>query len=85
MQIIDAFWEKRNLNMDTTEILIEENDSCDDIENVIGNLTKGYVVVKIDPARINEMNLLQKNGFVYTESIFSVEAKLKNTSLPKVY
>ena len=85
MQIIDAFWEKRNLNMDTTEILIEENDSCDDIENVIGDLKKGYVVVKINPTNINEMNLLQKNGFVYTESIFSVEAKLKDTSLPKVY
>jgi len=67
MKITDAYWEKRNLGITCTEIIIENGDQLSHLEEINDVLEcVEYVVVKVPVARF-EMNnyLTQKTICIY--------------------
>ena len=85
MQIIDAFWEKRNLGVETKEIVLSNSDSLSDIENGINSLSseKRYTVVKVPNGRTDFVKLLTNKGFCFVESLFEVSLRIADFQLPE--
>jgi hypothetical protein len=85
MQVIDAFWEKRNLGIETKEIILSDSDSLSDIENVLVSLSPGkkYIVAKIPVGKPNFIKLLTDNGFYFVESLFEMSLRITDFQLPK--
>jgi len=87
MQVIDAYWEKRNLNCETYEIKIEKTDLINidkiisDIENN-PNLKNSYVVIKTPIANLKLIHKLEENGFRFMETQFEMQKKIKNYETP---
>lgn len=86
MKITDAFWEKRNLGIDTVEFTIENNDSREDIIEAIKQNEKTYNVVKL-PTTMAELNFaIQDLGYTYIECLCHLVHNMKDiryTSLQK--
>ena len=85
MLITDAFWEKRNLDIETKEIVLSDSDSLLDIENTLNSLPskKQYIVVKIPAGKPDFIKLLTKKGFYFIESLFEVSLRIVDFQLPK--
>lgn len=66
MKIIDAIWEKRNLNVDTVEFEIEENDDISVIDTITGS-EKQYNVVKIPSQNYKVIQAIQECGYRFVE------------------
>lgn len=84
MKIINAFWEKRNLNLNTYELEFEDGDKVENILDEIKRLNDpGYLVAKVPAGRNEINNCLIQNGFYYAESIIKLGMALKDYNLPK--
>jgi hypothetical protein len=82
MQIIDAYWERRNLGLDCKEIIFEDSDeiqSICQIQDICENV--GYVVAKLPVTRFDLYEKLTELGFVYIESSINLRINLKNAVL----
>jgi len=85
MKLINAEWERRNIGVSTVELHVDVNDNVDEVENVISENKSEYQVLKLpagNPAMISRM---EKNGFSFIETLFSLSEKVKNIELPNVY
>ena len=69
MKILDAVWEKRNIDLDTLEIEVHESDTWADLKNAIETLHYEYLVVKIPPTRTDLMFRLNALGLVFVELV----------------
>ncbi|KTE93855.1 hypothetical protein AT727_02550 [Desulfitobacterium hafniense] len=69
MKIIDAFWEKRNLGVSATEVVVEINDEVCDIVERLKTLTTEYNVVKLPVCRVDVSFALSKLGFSFIETM----------------
>jgi len=69
MKIIDAVWEKRNINLDTLEIEVHEGDTWEDLKDAIEKLHYEYLVVKIPPTRTDIMFRANSLGLIFVELI----------------
>ena len=88
MKIVDAYWEKRNLGIDTKEITIESTDSIAELKKTLNFLKddiKQYIVVKLPIGKPESIQLLTEFGFIFTESLFEVSLDLKKYTLPKIF
>jgi hypothetical protein len=87
MKIIDAFWEKRNLGVETKEIILSGTDSLLDVENVLNSLSsaKRYIVVKIPAGKPDFIKLLTDRGFCFVETLFEVSLRITDFQLPKSF
>ncbi len=85
MKVIDAFWEQRNLGVQTKEIVIEENDRLELVKNELRNIEAEYMVVKIPAGKMDFMFFAENLGYHYIESIIHVTKKLDNIELPSLY
>lgn len=81
MEIINAFWEKRNLGIDCNEIKIEKSDTIDYIKGELPKNESQYTVVKVPSARCDLNFLLQELGYTYIESSIHLTHDLKSISL----
>lgn len=81
MDIINAFWEKRNLGIDCHEIKIKNNDTIDYIKDELPKNESQYTVVKVPSARCDLNFLLQELGYKYIESSIHLTHDLKNIGL----
>ena len=71
MQIINAFWEKRNLGLNVAEITIEGFD--ENISEIISTIDKNdYIVVKVPNSKISLIHELENYGFRFLETQFEV-------------
>jgi len=70
MKIIDAFWERRNLGVDTVEFLIERGDSADVINEII-NAEKQYNVIKLPSSEHLLLGSIQDNGYKLVECLLN--------------
>lgn len=77
MKVTDAFWEKRNMGVETTEIKIEQNDSVEECRKVLQQIQAPYQVVKLPAAQIPLQNMLQEHGYKYMETIVRLKHDLK--------
>ena len=77
MKVIDAFWEKRNLGVDTVEFDLEVQDPAALVAQKIKENEKVYNVVKIPAGRSDLHFLMQELGYVYVETAFHLIHDLK--------
>ena len=84
MKIVDAFWEKRNLGVRSTEITIEIDDTIQDLESLLSNLKNPeYVVFKIPSGGVEFLRMLTKNGFYINETLSEMCLDVENYIVPK--
>lgn len=82
MEIIDAFWEKRNLGVDCIEITIEKHDTLSQLNEMCDQInTIDYVVVKVPVARIDINEYLTKQGFIFVEGSVKFQLDIKDARL----
>lgn len=85
MRIIDAFWEKRNLGIDVSEVVVEENDTLDDLDSVLKDNKSSYCVLKINTGQIDLLWRAQELGFKLIETGIELEGRIDNLGLPAFY
>lgn len=70
MKVIDAFWEKRNLGVDTVEFEISPDDTPEAVIDIIKNNEKEYNVIKAPSGRTELNYMMSELGYVYCETMF---------------
>lgn len=86
MVIIDAYWEKTNLGVDSCkEITFSSDDEVDTVQEQFSKTDAQYLVAKVPAARVDLLALCQNNGYKFIESNFAIKKNLRNLSLPKEY
>jgi len=80
MKLIEAFWEKRNLGVNTLEIEFNNNEEINYLlfKDKIKNYN--YIVAKVPNSNIKICHLLEQNGFKFMESQIFVKKNLRNYS-----
>ena len=78
MQIIDAYWEKKNLDVDTLEIICDSNDSEKDLVETLESVHQPYIVLKIAYDNNQLMLKAQEMGFQLIENSISLSAETKD-------
>ena len=84
MKVIDAFWEKRNLGVDTVEFVAEKNDAAEDIYRIITSSEKGYNTIKLPGERPDLNCLMNELGYTYIETSFHLTHNLREPVLNPV-
>lgn len=77
MKIVDAYWEKRNLGVSTTEFTVEDNDTVNSIRDVLDNCTSEYQVLRLPYHQTCFLFTVQDLGFKFVEDMFSLKNDLK--------
>lgn len=88
MKIIDAFWEKRNINLNAIEITLESYDfnDFDKVEKELRtNYLDKYLVLKIPVGFIEELHKLQNLDFYFMENIWSLGLNIKEYKVPNKF
>jgi hypothetical protein len=84
MEIISAFWEKVNLGIECKEIILEKNDSEEQLKLVLDQFqTIDYVVVKVPIGNLGLNKVLSDYGFTFIECSLNVTIDPKDAVLLK--
>jgi len=86
MKVIDAFWEKRNLNVDVTEVELDKRDMLD-VHSTISKIAElrspGRVIyIKIPVGNLNLLHALEDIGFRFLECQIKVSRSLNDYEPP---
>ncbi len=84
MKVIDAFWEKRNLGIDTVEFEICSDDTVESIIDVIKSNERNYNVIKAPAGRMDLNYLMNDLGYVYCETMFHLVHNLDLSKLNSI-
>jgi hypothetical protein len=84
MKIIDAVWEKRNLNLNTTEIDVEAEDTFDRLLEAITNDTSDYLVVRLPAGSSKLLCNMERLGLTYVEDMVRLVHNLNSVVLTPV-
>jgi hypothetical protein len=85
MQSIDAHWEKRNLGVSCTELIIDATDEVRDVLAAASALGNEYIVLKVPAARVDILLGLQEAAFRVVEVVFRIRRNLHALALPVPY
>lgn len=69
MKIIEAYWEKKNLGVETLEITFEQNDSMAEVTHLLSHVKAEYIVLKVPTELTKLLPLIQNNGYQYIEDM----------------
>jgi GNAT superfamily N-acetyltransferase len=83
MKIIDATWEKRNLGVSCTEVIVEDGDDYQLVERKLIELNSNYMVVKIPIKRLDFAQMLSNNNFTCVETLFELKYTLNDSKTVK--
>ena len=84
MKTVDAYWEKRNLGVDTTEFTIENGDKLKDVLETLNKCSSQYQVLRL-PSHMTEFIFeVQKVGFVYVEDMVTMKSELRDIKLDSI-
>lgn len=84
MRIIDAKWEETNIGVTTAEIVIDMNDTVEEIKKAISEIDKQYMVCKVLSGRSDVTLLLQDMGFKYIEDQIEFEHDLHEVERSRI-
>ena len=74
MNVIDAFWEERNLGVTCYEIQMERSDTAESAADTLDRLEqRQYMVVKIPSSRYDLVPLIQSRGYAFIETAIALE------------
>jgi len=77
MKIIDAYWDKINLALDTVEIEVEKEDNAEIINKLADVERKyNYIVIKIPISKMNLIHNLEKNKYNFMETQITFKKNL---------
>ena len=69
MKVIDAYWEKENIGVETKEILVEKTDNKIDVLKQLKEITAEYLVLKV-PSDFESLSFeLYNLGYVFMETM----------------
>jgi hypothetical protein len=85
IKIINATWEKRNLEKDVSEIIVDKNAELNDLKNCISKLNSDLVYCKVHNLNLNAIKFLEEEGFKYCENIFSLKKRLRFFQIHDVF
>lgn len=83
MIIVDTYWEKRNLGVESAKIIIDHNDTIEEIEQMVKQLNKEYIEVDIPTGYIQAIRSLEMKGFNFMEMSLALGASIKDIIIPK--
>ena len=83
MKIIDAVWEKKNLGVQTIEIVVEKDDVPEIILPRIAQIDAEYTVVKIPSDYVPVTHNLFRLGFIFMETMNCISNNLSLRPLTK--
>ena len=78
MEIIDAFWEQRNLGISCSEVTADTGDTVKGMLEALALLTSQYQVIKLPVSRYDLMRVVEQHGFSFIEGSMNVVHNLKN-------
>ncbi|NLC78979.1 MAG: GNAT family N-acetyltransferase [Ruminococcaceae bacterium] len=84
MKIIDAVWEKRNIGVETKEIILENEDTVEAVRSTLEIEHSPYVVVKCPSERMDLRYLMTQLGFSFVECSIKITHNLKDIALTGV-
>ena len=70
MKIVDAVWEKRNLGVDSIEIVIEQSDNAEAIAKTLETIDAEYQVIRAPVGRLDLYQLFQRHNFSFAETMY---------------
>lgn len=83
MEIIDATWEKRNLNVVCKEVIIGDEEPAAVVMEQLNTLQGvEYIVVKIPVGRVDVMQELGRSGFCFMEGVATLSISPDQCVLP---
>jgi hypothetical protein len=86
MKIVEAVWEKRNLDKLVAEIDVSNGDLEDFLNKSKEFEVKfDYIVVKIPTGNLDLLFTLQRNGYFFAETIIKCRSKIQNLAFNPVY
>lgn len=85
MIITDAYWEKRNLGVDTVEIQVEDSDELSEIVQKMNGIRTTYCVAKIPSDRMDVVREVQRMGYTYMEDLILVCHDLHEVARSALY
>ena len=86
MQKIELPWEIKNLGVRSVEYRFDGSDNLSEIDREVFECKEiEYQVCRIKSSNMDLVYLLQKNGYMFSETAFSLIADLKDYSFPVVY
>ncbi|MBP5260538.1 MAG: hypothetical protein J6Z43_00255 [Clostridiales bacterium] len=76
MIVTNAVWEKRNLGVETVEIVLEDNDRIEDIRSTLNLYCQSeYSVIKVPSFCFDAIREVQEHGYTFIESALSLSIK----------
>ena len=84
IEIIDAFWEKRNLGVSVSEVIINKEANISEL-SAIQELDSDLIYAKVQHENTEVIEKLILDNFKYSENQFSIQKRLKNFSINKIY
>jgi len=85
MKIIEAYWEKRNLNKNAIEVVVEHDDVLENVIEKLKLIQCDYLVVKAPIGNYRLNRELTGLGFVFVEHSITARNKLYEYNLPQIY
>ena len=76
MKVVEAVWEKRNLGVDSVEMEVELNDSCDEVARVLSEVKGQYLALKVPSTRTDITWLVSRFGYIFVEDMMFLEHDL---------
>lgn len=76
MKVVNAVWEKRNLEMETYEIQFDESDRIEELAEEFEGIVASYLVAKVPSERSDISEYVQNRGYHYIEDLIRVEHDL---------
>lgn len=77
MQVIDAVWEKRNLGVSTSEIMIDIKDDLYEVKRFLSEFEDEYIVLKVPSVRADITNMASLYRFVFIEDMVTLSSNLQ--------
>jgi L-amino acid N-acyltransferase YncA len=86
MRVLETPWEKRNLDVTGVEYYFEQDDKWEDIpRDVLDDTVHNYQVAYLPVNKMGIHNVLNENGFRFSEARFEIVADIRKLELPQVF
>ena len=85
MNIIDAFWEKKNIGVETVEVVCNGKETGNELEKELNKISVPYSVLKIPAGNYELLAAGQGCGYSVIELTFKLIGNVNIVKLPAVY
>ncbi len=84
MRLIHALWEQRNMGVDCIEVIVEQNDTVQDLKRERKYYETEYTVIKVPVKMMDICWYLQLNGYLFIETMTMCHHEVKLPELNRI-